>query len=536
VALLALVAGAAPATASATWENPATGAPATVSFEAVSVYRSGTGSDDVVVAVGRDSTTGQAVIYRHAGGQWLAETATMPSDSCLVSVSVTAQAAWAVGSQHGGCTGSSGSGTPAPLIVRFAGGGEALKTPPPPASTAGTTTTTTATPPPPPSWQVVPDSALTGVGADLRTVSLVGSKGFVGNGGGALRPIDDGNATPVGAPLGSTAPGGTGPAPATVRSVAVYPDGTGVAVGTGSSPSTQTQIFDLSSSGFSASKFTPDTHASPLVAVAATSASSAIALEHSTAYWEPIASGPNAGFWQRVAPIVFGADNTSLAAVSMVSTSSGSVVTAVAGDIAGQGAVWRRTGTGGWSRDDALGAPLHGVAAVSDSDMWAVGPLGTIIHYYPTPPPPTPPPPPPPPTPKRTPSPSSSSKPQPTASTAPVPPASAPLHTTVDQPPAPTRRHKPGRRPRPARRLLTNVRVQVQRGRLVITFVLSRRARVAVTAGRAGRTVGGLAWKVFAPGRRQVIVPFVGPGVPAQLRISARPATRPRRRPARRPQ
>jgi hypothetical protein len=390
----------------------------------------------------------------------------------------------------------------------------------------------------------------TGLSSDLRTVALVGSAGYIGDGAGAIRRIDDTKADPtsttkpVGDPVGSGAPGGTGPAPAQVNSIAMYPDATGVAVGKGQPPSSQVQstssqvqIFDLAASGYQPSPFKPNTNAPPpLVSVSATSPKSAIAIEGASAYWEPDANG----LWTRVTPIVFSVDHTSLAAVSMVAASSTTVVTAIAGDIGGQGSVWRRIGTASWSRDDIAGSPsLHGVAAVSDSDLWAVGSLGTIIHYYPTPPPTANPPssPSPTPDPKSPPPAPQPSKTPPSTGPPPAPRSNTPPHTTVDQPRVRRRRHKPGRRSRPAPRLLSAVKVQVQRGRLVITFSLSRRARVAVLAGRGGRTVGRLAWRVYGPGRQQVIVPFVGPGVPAQLHISARPASQPASRaprPARR--
>jgi hypothetical protein len=90
----------------------------------------------------------------------------------------------------------------------------------------------------------------------------------------------------------------------------------------------------------------------------------------------------------------------------------------------------------------------------------------------------------------------------------------------VDQPPP----SKPPGSRGPARRLLSHVKVKVERGRLIVTFLLSARARVRMEPRTAGRLIGAARTSVLAKGRRRMVVTYRGSLPPAQLRIVARPA------------
>jgi hypothetical protein len=148
-------------------------------------------------------------------------------------------------------------------------------------------------------------------------------------------------------------------------------------------------------------------------------------------------------------------------------------------------------------------------------DWWVVGEQGAVLNYN------NPPPPPPPPGP-----PTGGGTPPPAQTTvAPAPAGSnrtfvaTPPHIVVDQP-------KPGRTTtgKKKRQLLSHTSVKVERGRLIITFVLSARARVRIEPLTAGHLVGAIRSRVLAAGRRRMVVPYQGLQPPAQLRIVARPA------------
>src|SRR5687767_4385298 len=85
--------------------------PSSVDLEDVSANP----SSGVVIAGGRDTATGDAVIYRYAAGQWVQDTFTAPTgDSSLIGVDLSEDAAWAVG--------SSNDGTEHPFVLRITGG------------------------------------------------------------------------------------------------------------------------------------------------------------------------------------------------------------------------------------------------------------------------------------------------------------------------------------------------------------------------------------------------------------------------------
>src|SRR5260370_34940166 len=94
-ALFACLIGSTSARADApSWYDANAGAPSTVTFTRVVAYNSQGVSGDVVVAVGEDKATQQAVIYHRAGGAW--QQATLPGrsgHSCLADVPVTSSAA-----------------------------------------------------------------------------------------------------------------------------------------------------------------------------------------------------------------------------------------------------------------------------------------------------------------------------------------------------------------------------------------------------------------------------------------------------------
>ena len=533
------------------WQDGGAQAPTSANFAAVAAYQPAGTTGELIVAVGRDSATGQAVIYRRVGGAWVhdALTSPAPTDSCLTSIAITATAAWAVGSHGGGCPGSASSTAAAPLVVRFGGGGNALA--------ASASSVTWATVPPP-----------SGMSYDLRAVSLVGNYGFIGAGTGALYPIDDTQAgsatgTPIGSPAtssSSSAPGSPpSPAPTEVDGVAMIPGSSpgtmdGFAVGTGSVASGQSspsQIFDLTSTGasgtYAAAPFAPSSASPPpLAAVAAASATAAMAVEKSPAsgspsYWQPDAS---TGVWRRASSVsAFGFSDEHLNGVAVAAQGSGYTY-AVVGDIGGVGAAWRAPAgsSPSWTGDYGAGGltqstpPLKGVAAFNDADLWAVGNSGTVLHFA-VPPPPPPPPPPAPSDPgagsgSGSGSGSSNGTPAPGPSPSGSSPSSPPPAVSVSQPPPPassppkSASPRSASRPRTVTRLLTGVAVRPAGHTLIITFLLSGRARVFAIATRHGQMVGRTRPRVLGRGFQRLVLQYTGRQAPTNLRISARPASR----------
>jgi hypothetical protein len=524
IALVAGAAFAAPAGALAqapVWTDAGAGVPPNVNLSAVAVYQGSAG--EVVVAVGRDTSGGQAVVYRYAAGAWQQDAIQdLSADTCLTAVAIDQQAAWAVGSQGGGCPGDpNGSGKA--LLVRSAGGGDAL------AMQAGQAT-----------WTAVSPASGSPTPGPASAISLNGTSGYLAAGAQGAYSFTDG-AAPSFTPVSFT------PAPSAIDGVALYGAQSGYAAGAGPNGA---DAFDISSSpvGDTSAPFAPPAPQSPLVGVAALSAANAIAIEgpgtNTPGWWSPDANG----VWERHGDAAL--NSATLSAVSIgQSSATAPVAEAIAGaDSLGQGTVWQRTlDQSSFTERTVACAPLRGVAVAGSSDVWAVGDAGTLLHYTPSggtaagcapPPPPV--------TSTQPSSPSDSPAPSPSSSTSSS--SSSPSSTSssqgssngvevsVVQPssPPPPRTTKPTRRPtRPTRRkplLVRDVRVSVERGRLLVACKLTAPARMSAIAMRSGRVVGRSAWRTFHGRTCRLAVPYTGSRPPAQLQIVALPLARGRTR------
>jgi hypothetical protein len=513
VILAALVAPACALAGSAIWTDAAGGLPSSVQLRAVAAYGSSAG--DVVLAVGEDASDGQAVIARYAAGSWYADTvAGAGTPGCLVAVAIDAQAAWAVGSA-GGCDGSG-----APLLLRFPGGGAAL------ASVAGTA-----------DWQAVAAPAAL---ASPRAVALDGAAGgYIADSAGNLVGFSDAS-TPSFSPASFT-PQQT--SPTALSGVALYGAQTGYAVG---APQAGEGIFGLSSSGNMLSPFAPPAQPGALAGVAALSASDAIAIDgpgtSTPGWWAPNANG----VWQRSTGSVF--NGSSLQAVSIGQASpSAAVAEAIAGaDAVGHGAVWQRSlDQASFTETTVSCRPLRGIAVIGATDMWAVGDGGTVLHFAPSD------------GASAGCSPSSGSgsgggaatntgggstggtqqgtgsgtQGGSSAQTVSSHETSSGIQVTVSQPaataPGSSRGHRHRRAPRTRRRslLVSNVRVRVELGQLLVACRLSGPARVSAIAITGARVVGRARWQSFRGGTCRLVVPFRGTRPPARLRIVALPLT-----------
>lgn len=461
------------------WHDAGAVVPQSVDLAAIALHRAAE-PDGAVVAVGRDTASGVAAVYRYAGGAWRRETvAGLPAGSRLVDVAVSETAAWAVGSYEDG-------GSARPLALRFPGGGARL------ATDGG-------------SWAPISADDLP-TAAPLTAVAIAGGDGVLGDAAGRLHRFTDagdGGWTSTGAV--DAFPAG----PSRVAAVALRGAGTGVAVG--GEAADALRFYDLEDGRATAALSDPD--AARLRDVVAPRAVAALAIE-ATGYWER--GGDRV--WRRASgQVAFQRAGTELRSVTAVAAGA-EVVDAIVGAAGGAGAVWRRARGGDWIRDDAVASePLNGVAIAAADDVWAVGDGGTVVRYHVKPPAPPPPPepapepaPPPPPP-----------EPAPPAGSSPSPPPQSSSSAPVVRDPAPPPRRARGRRP--ARRLLTHLRVRRARGRLVVSFRLARSARVRFVARRGRRVVARRTTRALRKGRRRVSLRYRGRRPPTDLNIVVRP-------------
>jgi hypothetical protein len=449
-------------------------APANVNFKAVAALP-GSGDYDKVVAVGQDTSTNEAVIYERLAGFWQRSvTDPVPANSCLTDVAFTGQAGWAVGNSDGDCNNGK------PFALRFTGS----------------------------TWQILTPSL-----PAFRSVALSGGSGFIGDSQGGIHPIHD--ATIDGAIAAGT------PQQTAVNGIALaggqnFAGGSSGLVGGG-------KIYEFSGSGSQVDAYQPDPGAADVVDIGAAPnapASSRVAIE-SSGLW----TSDGSGVWSRHFPAQSFAGNPTLNAVT-VANLPGQPLSAIAGVQGGAGAVWLRagsgpwgSGTGGWNRQTVPSSlALQDVAIVGSEDVWAVGDGGTVLRYFPVPP--------------------GTSVPTGTGGTANgitilsdgtivYSGTSGGLdYTVIQRPPATKNGKRPaGKRPSTTR-LLRNVKVRVLRGRLVITFRLISRARVAARALRAGRLVGRTRARLMRRGRGRVVLRYKGARPPSQLQLIVRPVTR----------
>ena len=500
---LALLAFApASAGASPVWQSVGPADAGTVDFHAVATYRPSDSTQFAVIAVGQDSATHAPVIYRRLGGVWTRdELPATPAEACLTGVAVTATSAWAIGNA-GTCDAN------APFALRFAGGGTELLRPETESK-----------------WSylnLAPD-----VPASVRSVALTQSTGYLGDAAGALHRIDDAAAAD---PVGAAA---SYPKASEVNGIALTAPDTGLAAGDSQLP-TGGRIYNLASDGPQSAPFQPDPNGTvEIVDVAAAAGAPSVAIEDG-AYW-----ALENGLWTRRRPTdTFTDAGLHLRGVEVAANGT-SALGAIAGSTAAGGAVWLRTGlggwansSGGWSKYTKLGTDLEDVAIVAGDDVWAVGADGNVQRFAELPPPP------PPPVDEDdgsgTPSGGGDTVTPPDpgqASTASSNDAPPPQVTVVQQPPAssppPPAQNKPaaGARPKSTGRLMRNVRVRVQRGRLIITFSLAAPARVGARASTAGRTLGRVGARLLGKGKRTLVLRYRGKRPPTQLQLIVRPAT-----------
>jgi hypothetical protein len=517
VALAAAVVGcttwAVPAPAATpTWHDAGPQDVSDVTFHAVAATPGA--AEPTVVAVGQDAAK-RAVIYRRVGKAWVQDH-TGPVDSCLVEVAVTGDSAWAVGSEA--CSTAAAT----PYVVRAgAGGWTALSSATSPAS-----------------WEklAVPDSLKPATAVTL-VPGTAGAKsgGYVGDAAGNVFRIADAT---VAAPIGSTAVAYKADAAAKLTSVTgLSATAAGAAFATGPStvPAGGGGVFAVAGDEMSPAAFQPNASASApvdIAALAAPNTTASVAIE-AAAHWRPDA----AGVWARTSSSsVFDPQTTQLRDAALA-VAGGRVVAALAGATEGGGAVWVRLDAGPWTSGDlgwttvySVPGVLNGVAVVSRNDLWAVGANGAVKRFAP------------PPTVEggaddddggnggnggngedgdNDGGSGGSGDPHAGAS------GSTPRTTVIERPPAgaPKSDPKPGAKPKPkAGRVLRNVRVRVLRGRLVISFRLAARARVAARAMRAGKLVGVARARVLRRGTGQLVLRFRGRKAPTQLQLIVRPA------------
>jgi hypothetical protein len=364
MAAAALAPVAAEATHKTGWLDGGASVPANVDLEEVAANGSG-----VVIAVGQDTTSGTAVIYRRASGQWVQDTFTAPAGSKLVDVALSENAAWAVGTSTNGSE---------PFALRVDGGETELE---------GTSAA---------SW-VAPTGTLP-AGTIPQAVGIragSGLDGLIGTAAGTVFPFHDaGNGTLDAVVTGT-------PAAGPINAIDIFS-------GDGSTGKVQAFTAGDAQSGNAERIYKVDTSQSvptakmlpvgmspsdpdfDLVGIGADTETEALAIE------ENADSNTDPALWRSPTPWTRDGTVTQFTTASKPADLSLEkpdtvVLRAVAGEHGSDGAVWRRSGGGTWSRDDAVSPePLNGVAIVEETDIWAVGDDGAIKHYTPLADPPAP--------------------------------------------------------------------------------------------------------------------------------------------------
>jgi hypothetical protein len=519
------------------WYDEQAGVPATVQFEDVAA------NADAQVAVGSDDATGAAVIYRRVADAWQAEQVTMPGSSELVDVDVAPAgvSAWAVGSSV------DGAGVAHPLVLRLASNG---------------------------TW--VDESAKLPAGAPAATAVAIGDgEVTIGDAEGDLHTVPAaGNTT--------TTPAA---AAGDIRGIELLSGGSGYAVADfdGIAGDSTVRIYELGPAPILEPAQAPAGQPVDMTALAATAPNQAVALDSSETTWrvnhddrwvpETDAGLPAARQLDALGSVPGGQavedpDEFPGWATEFLAGAAPAAGAPEGG--APEGAIWQRKRWGyhdvDWTRVElpAGTAPLTGVAATRWDDAWAVGASGTILRYW------------------RPPDPEAEqraleeaerlrleeeerqrlaeeerlrqeeerlrqeeeerlrqeelARQQLEAVAQEDAPADEPVaddSTAPPPPPPPVVERdsfdmngvviddRPTRRPGSTKRLLSDVRV-VRRGQwLVVSFRLSARARVALTAKRGGKVIARTPMRTLRPGRRQLVLRFRG-APPSSLKVVVR--------------
>ena len=472
--------------------------PATVQF--ADVATDGT----TVLAAGRnvDATTAEetAVIYRRVGDAWQAETLpALAPPSAITDVAVHGAEEWAVG-QAGG----------AALVLR---------------NVAGAWTAQTQLPKP------------------LTSLAVRGSRAFVGDEAGTIHIFDAAGVTTE-KPFAAGA----------INDIALTGEGVGVAVASyrealpGPFPvfgQNSVRIYSLSPDAeplpdYEASARAPGVH---METVAAAANGGAVATDGTNSTWHRT----DDGHWVQDA-VVSGA---ALEGIASLTLSGNNVREALVGSVGTDGAIWQRDRYKGWDapwqvQTVAAGTkPLHGVALAGVESGFAVGADGTILRLWR------------PPDPERHDAEQAALLLQQQQQTQPQgegtvvqepgivqespaveqpaaaePAAAEPSAQTSSPPPPPPVEQddirmngvviddsEPRSDPRP--RLLKNVRA-VRRGqRLIVSFRLTARARVALIAKRGRRVIARTPMRTLRKGRRRLVLRFRG-RPPSSLKVVVR--------------
>ena len=383
---------------------PPSGLSSTVNFSGVAEDVLGSPATEVVVAVGQDTASHTAVIYRNEAGTWYQDSidgldTTAGNSSYLTRVAIAGQTAWAVGSQTVG-------GRTEPLVVRLTGASSLT-------ATQGAL------------WTIVPASTLPSTMSTPRVLALGNSgnvvDGYIGGAGGDVWQLTDdqevaaAGTNPAGIAFAQISPSTSG-APTTgpssdVNDIRLLPNSTtqGFLVsGSGPpGPPASDGFFSLGPGTTTGETLTPQPASgavtnNPIVAVAATSTTSAIALDNAQwcggptpavssstpGYWLllPASGGEGPPTWQRRSQDTPPGNATTTATPSQLcdvaEAGTEQVIAGAGAD--GDGAVWQRIGDGpgGWTAAfDLSSGALNGVAITGASEIWAVGDGGAVEHY-----------------------------------------------------------------------------------------------------------------------------------------------------------
>lgn len=348
------------------WQDDSGGLAATADLEDVTTRP----QSGVVVAVGQDTATGDAVIYHRGDDGWVEDAISgLPAgatDARLVSVAYGSTCcnnlALAVG------TFEDSAGATQPLVLRA-----------PDAAALSFNDPVTWSP---------PGASALPAGAEPRAISLHGSFGLLGTADGRVHEVNAANPGSVHGPI----PLPPGAAPGPINATAMFSARQGYTAGDLQAGGGTDRIFKVDLDAVGGPQMfpvvsSPSGPSLALTGIGAATEGEALAVEgpdpggvNSPGTWTPTAN-----VWSRATSAAF--SSASAPSDLAIGGTGSSLVQAVAGEHGGSGAAWRRTGTGSWTRDDGLSdEPLNGAAVASGAtDLWAVGDAAVALHYAPLP-------------------------------------------------------------------------------------------------------------------------------------------------------